>query len=235
MADCLLRIIQSEQQQTGGASYHQTLRLLQQQGAPGATVRRCERNLDNAGYMHAPMAEDAYFDNVAVTIESILDRRLAGKLIEPLKGAVPEGLISILDGTRAILDGNVNTPPIQGEAQPGQNKGNQNMGIDTSRDYVVKVFTKETPSMFKKDEHQKVMEFLQKKGITWATATRGIVGYGRDKVVHQQTIFSLSRNTPVIVEFVVSGNKLPELLTALDQMVVEGAVFSAPITLVCNR
>jgi len=217
MGACLLRIIQSEQPSAGGMSYEEVLRFLWENGVPGATVRRCDLGLDGAGAQHAQVGEDVSFDNMSVTTETVVDRAVAERLSAMLGERLQEGQVTLLDGCMQSVDAG-RTAPIE--------------GIDPGRNYVVKVFTKENEELFRKSAHQRIMDFLQENGITWATATRGIVGYGRDRVVHEQKVFSLSRNTPIIVEFITTGDRLPSLLERLDQLVVEGAVLTLPVDVV---
>lgn len=188
-----------------GLSYRHMLERLWNAGVPGVTVRRCTMDIDGVGVMHSEMAEDAAFDGLALTFEAVVEKNLAKGLSRQLATSVEEGQVTVLDGI------------------------DERLHFDAGGSYVVKVFTKENSTPFRKAPHQKVMDFLQEHGITWATATRGIVGYGHDRVVHEQKVFSLSRNTPIIIEFVTMGEHLAELLEQLDELVVEGAIITMPV------
>lgn len=205
VSDCLLRIVVSEKVDDERFSYRHILEQLWNAGVPGATVRRCTMDIDGSAVMHSEMVEDAAFDALALTFEAVVERNLGIRLAGQLADSGGEGQVTVLDG-------------IEGPSH-----------FDAGRSYAVKVFTKETSVPFRKAPHQKIMDFLQEHGITWATATRGIVGYGHDRVVHEQKMFSLSRNTPMIIEFVTTGDHLGELLKQLDDLVVEGAILTMPV------
>ncbi|MFT8361548.1 MAG: DUF190 domain-containing protein [Sporolactobacillus sp.] len=62
-----------------------------------------------------------------------------------------------------------------------------------------------------------------------------MVGYGKDRVIHQQKIFSMSEKTPIVVECIVSSEHLNDVLVGLKEVVEEGAVFTTPVHLMMNK
>lgn len=65
--------------------------------------------------------------------------------------------------------------------------------------------------------------------------TKGIVGYGKDRVICKQKLFSFSEKMPVVVECIVPVENLKDLLEELKNIVEEGAVFTTPIDLIINK
>lgn len=62
-----------------------------------------------------------------------------------------------------------------------------------------------------------------------------VFGYGKDRVVHKQKVFSFSEKMPIVIECVVPGERLKDLLDELKNVVEEGAVFTTPIDLIMNK
>nr|WP_278281526.1 DUF190 domain-containing protein [Clostridium saccharobutylicum] len=97
------------------------------------------------------------------------------------------------------------------------------------------MYTKEDNLWFKREEYENVLRFLQKKKVIWATMTKGLVGYEKDRVIYKQKIFSFSEKMPVVIERVVPCEYLKDLLNELKNMVEEGTVFVTPIDLFINK
>ena len=101
--------------------------------------------------------------------------------------------------------------------------------------FIVKVYTRESSKLIKKDEYEKILLLLQKHKAIWATVTKAIAGYGSDRVIYGQHLFSPSEHLPLIIECVVEREHLSLLLDELKSVVTEGAVFTAPVDLIINK
>src|SRR6266480_3587349 len=69
-----------------------------------------------------------------------------------------------------------------------------------------------------------VLNYLFYHGVSGATVTKGVAGFGADHHMHTVRILELSESLPVKVEFVESPETLDKLLPKLLQMVSEGLV-----------
>lgn len=69
-----------------------------------------------------------------------------------------------------------------------------------------------------------VLNYLFYHGVSGATVTKGVAGFGADHRMHTARILELSENLPVKVEFVESQETLDKLLPKLLQMVGEGLI-----------
>lgn len=208
----LLRIIVGEQEFNSNSSnvYKWIEEFLWRAGLPGITIRRGELSLDNKSAIHSIVLEDIEFNDLAIILEAVADDNQIEKVKQDLIMNIPHGQISVIRGVEE-----------------------ENMEIH--KYFVVKVYTKEDNSWFKKEEYEKVLEFLKTKKVIWATVTKGIVGYGKDRVVHKQKVFSFSEKMPIVIECVVPGEHLKDLLDELKNVVEEGAVFTTPIDLIMNK
>lgn len=208
----LLRIIVGEQAETEQSQifYEWIKRYLWEKGFPGLTIRRGEMNLDNQAKRHISILEDQQFNDLALIIETVHSDEAIDAVVPEIKKRIAHGQMSVTKGMVAE-------------------------DMDAHRYFTVKVYTKEENTWFKKEEYEKVLAFFQKKKAIWTSVTKGIVGYGKDRVIHQQKIFSMSEKTPIVVECIVSSEHLNELLDGLKEVVEEGAVFTTPVHLIVNK
>lgn len=211
MPDFLLRIVVNEQSQEEKKSIsRKILSYLWDQGTPGATMLRGEAGLNDEGSMSYDILEDPYYNNLPIMIESVMDRSVLDQVKGGLEGMVKQGQISVT-------------------------KGLEEKDFMNSEFYTVKIYTKENRKLFNKEDYEKVLMYLHKKNVIWATVTKGIAGYGQDRIIHNQHIFSSSDHLPLVVECLVEKEHLQELLDELKQIVTEGIVFTAPAEIIINR
>jgi PII-like signaling protein len=69
-----------------------------------------------------------------------------------------------------------------------------------------------------------ILDFLFYRGISGASVTRGIAGFGADHHLHTTRILRLSENLPIKIEFVESAEKVEEVLPKLYEMVGAGLI-----------
>lgn len=210
--DSLLRIIVGEQEFNTDSenAYEWIKNFLWEKGFLGLTIRRGELSLDYHSKMHSFVLEDIAFNDLAVILESVADNDQIEKVKQELIENIPHGQVSVV-------------------------KGMEEKDMEIHDYFVVKVYTKEDNSWFKKEEYEKVLDFFQKKKVIWATVTKGIVGYGKDRVVHKQHALSFSEKMPIVIECIVPSEHLKDLLSELKIIVEEGAVFTTPIDMIMDK
>jgi len=69
-----------------------------------------------------------------------------------------------------------------------------------------------------------LLNYLFYHGVSGATVTKGVAGFGAGHHMHTARILEVSENLPIKIEFVETPAKLDELLPKLLQMVGEGLV-----------
>ena len=69
-----------------------------------------------------------------------------------------------------------------------------------------------------------LLNYLFYHGVSGATVTKGVAGFGADHHLHTARILEVSENLPIKIEFVETPAKLDALLPKLLQMVGEGLV-----------
>jgi PII-like signaling protein len=69
-----------------------------------------------------------------------------------------------------------------------------------------------------------ILNFLLHKGVSGATATRAMAGFGAHQVMHTTKIEVLTEHLPVRIEFIESAAKVDELMPALYDIVTDGVI-----------
>ena len=69
-----------------------------------------------------------------------------------------------------------------------------------------------------------VVNYLFYHGVSGATVTKGVAGFGPDRHLHTARILEVSENLPMKIEFVETQDALDTLLPKLLQMVGEGLI-----------
>jgi PII-like signaling protein len=69
-----------------------------------------------------------------------------------------------------------------------------------------------------------VLNYLFYRGVSGATVTKGVAGFGSEHHMHAARILMLSENLPIKIEFVEEPGKLEQILPKLAQMVNPGLI-----------
>ena len=72
--------------------------------------------------------------------------------------------------------------------------------------------------------YESILTFLIHKGVSGATATRALAGFGAHQVLHTPKIEVLAEHLPIRIEFIETPEKVEELLPTLYEMVIDGLI-----------
>src|SRR5438876_9517857 len=72
--------------------------------------------------------------------------------------------------------------------------------------------------------YEAILTFLMSKGVTGATASRAMAGFGPHQVMHTTKIEVLTEHLPIRIEFVEAAEKVEALLPTLYDMVSDGLI-----------
>jgi PII-like signaling protein len=72
--------------------------------------------------------------------------------------------------------------------------------------------------------YDSIMTFLMHKGVSGATTTRAMSGFGAHRLLHTPKIEVLAEHLPIRIEFIDSAKKVDEVLPALYEMVSDGLI-----------
>lgn len=69
-----------------------------------------------------------------------------------------------------------------------------------------------------------ILTFLLHKGVSGATATRAMAGFGAHQTMHTTKIEVLTEHLPIRIEFIETAEKVDELMPTLYDMVTDGLI-----------
>jgi PII-like signaling protein len=72
--------------------------------------------------------------------------------------------------------------------------------------------------------YERILRFLMHKGVSGATATRALAGFGAHRVLHTPKAEALAEHLPIRVEFIESAERVDEILPTLYDMVTDGVI-----------
>lgn len=77
-----------------------------------------------------------------------------------------------------------------------------------------------------------ILDYLFFHGVSGATVTRGIAGFGADHHMHTTRLVDVVQRLPIKIEFIETAEKVEELLPKLHQMVGSGLIEIQDTTIV---
>src|ERR1700676_692068 len=72
--------------------------------------------------------------------------------------------------------------------------------------------------------YEAILTFLMHKGVSGATASRAMAGFGAHQLLHTTKIEVLSEHLPIRIEFIDTAEKVDEILSTLYDMVTDGVI-----------
>ncbi|MDD3716434.1 MAG: DUF190 domain-containing protein [Candidatus Marinimicrobia bacterium] len=101
--------------------------------------------------------------------------------------------------------------------------------------FLLRVFLGENDRHKGKPLYEQIVLKARELGLTGATVSRGILGFGADSRLHSSKILTLSEDLPVIIEIADSEEKINLLLPFLDTWVSEGLVTLEKVSVIKYR
>jgi hypothetical protein len=90
--------------------------------------------------------------------------------------------------------------------------------------YLLRVFVGESDRYGHKPLYEVIVLKAREAGLAGATVLRGVMGFGKNSVLHTAKILRLSEDLPMVVEIVDSLEKVESFLPELDEMIKDGLV-----------
>jgi PII-like signaling protein len=90
--------------------------------------------------------------------------------------------------------------------------------------YLLRIFVGESDKHSHSPLYESVVLEAREAGLAGATVLRGLMGFGRNSVVHTAKILRLSEDLPIVIEIVDSLAKIEAFLPTLDTLIREGLV-----------
>ena len=90
--------------------------------------------------------------------------------------------------------------------------------------YLLRIFIGESDRHGQHPLYEAIVLKARETGLAGATVARGVMGFGRNSVIHTAKILRLSEDLPMVIEIVDRPDKLEAFLPALDEMITDGLV-----------
>ena len=90
--------------------------------------------------------------------------------------------------------------------------------------YLLRVFVGESDRHGHHPLYEAIVLKARAEGLAGATVLRGVMGYGKNSILHTAKILRLSEDLPMVVEIVDTKEKIEKFLPQLDEMVKDGLV-----------
>ena len=90
--------------------------------------------------------------------------------------------------------------------------------------YLLRIFIGESDRHGQHPLYEAIVLKARQTGLAGATVVRGVMGFGKNSVIHTAKILRLSEDLPMVIEIVDSADKVEAFLPALDEMMNDGLV-----------
>lgn len=94
---------------------------------------------------------------------------------------------------------------------------------------LLKIYIGESQHCENKPLYQYLVHWFKKRGISGVTVSRGIEGYGADKVLHTARLLELSSDLPMVIEAVDAAEKIEQLIPEVCKLVPKGLVLAEDV------
>src|SRR5262245_35676635 len=90
--------------------------------------------------------------------------------------------------------------------------------------YLLRIFVGESDKHGHVPLYEAIVLKARETGLAGATVLRGVMGFGRNSVMHTAKILRLSEDLPMVIEIVDSRERIEGFLPILDTLIPEGLV-----------
>lgn len=90
--------------------------------------------------------------------------------------------------------------------------------------YLLRIFVGESDRHGHHPLYQAVVLKARETGLAGATVVRGVMGFGKNSVLHTAKILRLSEDLPMVIEIADSLEHIEHFLPVLDEMMTDGLV-----------
>lgn len=101
--------------------------------------------------------------------------------------------------------------------------------------YLLRIFVGEGDKIGHRPLYEVIVLKAREAGLAGATVMRGVMGFGKNSILHTAKILRLSEDLPMVIEIVDSLEKVEAFLPALDEMITDGLVTLEKIRVIHYR
>lgn len=90
--------------------------------------------------------------------------------------------------------------------------------------YLLRILIGESDRFGHHPLYEAIVLKARAEGLAGATVLRGVMGFGKNSILHTAKILRLSEDLPMVIEIVDSQEKIERFLPHLQQMIADGLV-----------
>src|SRR4029450_2767578 len=90
--------------------------------------------------------------------------------------------------------------------------------------YLLRIFVGESDKHGHHPLYESIVLKAREAGLAGATVLRGVMGFGKNSILHTAKILRLSEDLPMVIEIVDSLEKVEGFVPTLDEMIKDGLV-----------
>ena len=83
---------------------------------------------------------------------------------------------------------------------------------------LLRIFVGESDKVHNIPVYEKIVLLAREKGLAGATVLKGIMGYGKQSVIHTSKILTLSEDLPRVIEIVDTNDKIESFLDDVNNL-----------------
>lgn len=92
---------------------------------------------------------------------------------------------------------------------------------NSSNAKLLRIFVGESDKSGHHPLYEAIVFQAKKNGLSGATVTRGIMGFGASSIVHTSKLFEISFDLPFIIEIVDTEERIREFIVVIEQLFEE--------------
>jgi PII-like signaling protein len=211
-----------DEQYHGHALYAAILDYLFYRGVSGASVVRGIAGFGADHQMHTSRIL-RLTENLPVKIEFTESPEKLEEILPKLHEMVGTGLIEMQD-TVIVKPGHA--------TQKGESEAAIPPVKRAGKAKLMRIYIGENDQWHNKPLHEALVESLRANDIAGVTVYQGILGYGANRRIHQQTALNLSHDHPIMLSIVETEEKLLAFVPILDDMVKQGLVVLSDVDII---
>lgn len=211
-----------DQQYHGHVLYAAILDYLFYRGVSGASVIRGIAGFGADHKMHTTRIL-RLTENLPVRIEFIESQEKVEEVLPKLNEMVGTGLLEIQETL-------IVKPSHASEKDAGESRVPVAKREGVAK--LMRIYIGENDKWRDKPLYEALVEALRANDIAGVTVYQGILGYGANRRIHQQTKLNLSHDRPIMLSIVETEEKLRAFVPVLDDMVKQGLVVLSDVDII---
>ena len=229
----LLRLYSNANEKWQGVPlYRAVVETARRLGLAGASVFPVELGYGAHRQIHDIASEYSSFD-IPIVVEIVEAAEQIAAMVGELEAMVREGLVAVssvyvhryahaAERDEAVPPGSPAGSP-SGSTRVSGEEGTHSMKIEGDVKRVT-VYLGSADTWHGRNLAVAIVEKCRAMGMAGATVSRGVMGFGKQSVIHKAHFLGLSEDLPEKIEVVDRPEQIERLLPALDEMVGGGLI-----------